>query len=226
MIEDSSPEGTSGMKRSRSRRRVKVSADGRGVVSHAGAGLLRELAAGTGLAGAVTGALLDTYRGFPLHMPGQVFADLAVAIADGAGAVTGIEVLRDRESLFGPVASMPAAWRLLDRIDGVHLGRVRAARAAARERAWEAGAAPKPGTELRIDFDATITIAHSEKQNAAATWKKTFGLLTELPGLSSRFGGRVWCGPVTVRGHDRARRAWPGLGQAAHPAGGEPSRHG
>jgi hypothetical protein len=26
-----------------------------------------------------------------------------------------------------------------------------------------------------LDFDATITIAHSEKQNAAATWKKTFG---------------------------------------------------
>jgi hypothetical protein len=37
--------------------------------------------------------------GFPLHAPGQVFADLAVAIADGADAVTGIEVLRDRESL-------------------------------------------------------------------------------------------------------------------------------
>jgi Transposase DDE domain group 1 len=175
MIEDPSPEGTSEMKRSCSQRRVKVSADGRGVVSHAGAGLLRELATETGLAGAVTGALLDTYRGFPLHMPGQVFADLAVAIADGADAVTGIEVLRDREILFGPVASMPTAWRLLDRIDGVHLGRVRTARAAARERAWEAGAAPKPGTELRIDFDATITIAHSEKQNAAATWKKTFG---------------------------------------------------
>ena len=26
-----------------------------------------------------------------------------------------------------------------------------------------------------MDFDATITIAHSEKENAAATWKKTFG---------------------------------------------------
>ncbi len=26
-----------------------------------------------------------------------------------------------------------------------------------------------------MDFDATITIAHSEKQNAAATFKKTFG---------------------------------------------------
>lgn len=162
------------MKRSGRARRVKVSADGRGVVSHAGAALLRELATETGLAGAVTGALIDTCRGVPVHAPGQVFADLAVAIADGADAVTGIEVLRDRQGLFGPVASMPTAWRLLDRIGEVHLPRVRAARAAARQRAWEAGAAPQGG-ELRIDFDATISIAHSEKQNAAATWKKTFG---------------------------------------------------
>src|SRR5262249_10698613 len=79
------------------------------------------------------------------------------------------------EALFGPVASMPAAWRLLDRIDEAHLPRVRAARAVARQRAWQAGAAPGPGGELRIDVDATITIAHSEKQNASATWKKTFG---------------------------------------------------
>src|SRR5512133_3719738 len=175
MIDSPWQEGTPEVKRSGSRARVKVSADGKGVVSHAGSALLRELATETGLAGAVSGALLDTYRGVPLHMPGQVFADLAVAIADGVDAVTGIEVLRDREGLFGPVASMPTAWRLLDRIDAVHLDRVRAARAAARERAWAAGAAPEPGTELRIDFDATISIAHSEKENAAATWKKTFG---------------------------------------------------
>jgi len=163
------------MKRSGRQRRVKVSADGRGVVSHAGAALLRELATETGLAGGVSATLLDTYRGVPLHLPGQVFADLAVAIADGADAVSGIEVLRDREGLFGPVASMPTAWRLLDRIDEPHLERLRAARAAARRQAWEAGAAPGPGGELRIDFDATISIAFSEKQNAAATWKKTFG---------------------------------------------------
>ena len=153
------------MKRSGRRHRVKVSADGNGVVSHAGCAL--PAGAGgteTGLADAVTRALLDTYRGFPVHMPGQVFADLAVAIADGADAVTGIEVLRDREALFGPVASMPTAWRLLDRIDERHLPRVRAARAVARRRAWEAGAAPGPGGELRIDFDATISIAHSENR--------------------------------------------------------------
>ena len=137
MIDNPDREGTPEVKRSGRRRRVKVSADGNGVVSHAGSALLRELATETGLAGAVTGALLDTYRRFPVHMPGQVFADLAVAIADGADAVTGIEVLRDREALFGPVASMPTAWRLLDRIDAVHLDRVRAARAVARRRAWE-----------------------------------------------------------------------------------------
>ena len=175
MIDNPGQEGTPEVKRSGRRHRVKVSADGNGVVSHAGCALLRELATETGLADAVTRALLDTYRGFPVHMPGQVFADLAVAIADGADAVTGIEVLRDREALFGPVASMPTAWRLLDRIDERHLPRVRAARAVARRRAWEAGAAPGPGGELRIDFDATISIAHSEKQDAAATWKKTFG---------------------------------------------------
>ena len=43
--------------------RVKVSADGHGVVSHAGMGMLRELADRTGLSAQVTAALADTYRG-------------------------------------------------------------------------------------------------------------------------------------------------------------------
>jgi hypothetical protein len=89
MIDSPGQEGTPEVNRSGRRSRVKVSADGNGVVSHAGCALLRELAIETGLAGAETGALLDTYRGFPVHMPGQVFADLAVAIADGVDAVTG-----------------------------------------------------------------------------------------------------------------------------------------
>ncbi len=42
--------------------RVRVSADGRGVVSHAGVGLLREMAEKIGLVQAVSGALIDTYR--------------------------------------------------------------------------------------------------------------------------------------------------------------------
>lgn len=163
------------MKRNKGVRRAVVSADGRGVVSHAGVGMLRELAALTGLSDGVTVALLDTYRGVPVHAPGRVFTDLACAIADGADCVSGIGVLGDRRDLFGSVASMPTTWRLLERIDAGHLGRVRSARAAARERAWAAGAAPKPGSGLCLDFDATITIAHSEKEDAAPTWKHTFG---------------------------------------------------
>ena len=84
------------MKSSKRLARVKVSADGHGVVSHAGVALLREVAEGTGLTGAVTRALLDTYKGFPVHAPGRVFTDLAVAVADGADAISGIAVLRDR----------------------------------------------------------------------------------------------------------------------------------
>lgn len=163
------------MKRNGSVRRVKVSADGEGVVSHAGLGMLREVAEDTGLVEALDGALADTYRGPWIHAPGRVLTDVAVAVADGADAITGIEVLGDREGIFGPVASMPTAWRVLDRVDADHLGAVRAARSLARERAWAAGAGPDLSQELAIDFDATITIAHSEKENAAATWKRTFG---------------------------------------------------
>jgi hypothetical protein len=120
-------------------------------------------------------ALADTYRGPWLHAPGQVFADLAVAVADGADAISGIGSLVDRGDLHGSVASMPTTWRLLDRVDADHLAGVRAARAAARASAWAAGAGPDLDAGLVLDFDATITIAHSEKENAAATWKRTFG---------------------------------------------------
>jgi hypothetical protein len=163
------------VKRSKRVRRVLVSADGQGVVSHAGVGLLREMAEYTGLADGITDALLDTYKGPPIHSPGRVFTDLAVAVADGADAISGISVLVDRQDLFGPVASMPTTWRVLDRVDATHLPRVQQARAQGRARAWAAGAGPDLDQELCLDFDATITIAHSEKENAAATWKKTFG---------------------------------------------------
>ena len=148
------------MKGSKRVRRVVVSADGTGVVSHAGVGLLREMAEYTGLVGGVSGALSDTYKGIAFLQPGRVFTDLAVAVADGADAISGISVLRDREELFGPVASMPTAWRVLDRVDAAHLPRVRQTRAAARARAWAAGAGPDLSQELCLDMDATITIAH------------------------------------------------------------------
>ena len=55
---------------------------------------------------------------------------------------------------------------------------IRAARAAARERAWALAGDAAPGTDgglVPVDIDATIVTAHSEKEQAAPTWKKTFG---------------------------------------------------
>jgi len=158
---------------------VKVSADGQGVVSHAGVGMLREVADLSGLSAQVTAALADTYNGPWIHAPGDVFADLAAAVADGADCVDGVgQLLGDREQLFGAVASTTTLWRLVDeRIDAAHLPAIRAARSHARARAWAAGAAPDHDGWLHLDVDATITIDHSDnKENAAATWKKTFGL--------------------------------------------------
>jgi hypothetical protein len=111
----------------------------------------------------------------PVHLPGRVLADLAVMIADGGDALAHLATLRDQDKLFGAVASDATAWRVLDRVDDEHLARLRTVRAAARERAWAAGAGPDLAAGLTIDVDATISIAHSEKENAAKTWKKTFG---------------------------------------------------
>ena len=97
--------------------RVKVSADGRGVVSHAGMGLLRELADRTRLSAQVTAVLADTYQGPWVHAPGAVFADLAAAVADGADCIDGVgQVCADRGHVFGAAASTttisrPARYR-------------------------------------------------------------------------------------------------------------------
>ena len=158
--------------------RVKVSADGHGVVSHAGMGMLRELADRTGLSAQVTAALADTYRGPWVYAPGDVFADLAAAVADGADCIDGVgQLCGDREHVLGAKASTTTMWRLVDeRIDAAHLPGVRAARAAARAAAWEAGAAPARTGWLHIDIDATLVLDHSDnKELATPTWKKSFG---------------------------------------------------
>lgn len=145
-------------------------------MSRAGAALLRELTEDTGLAAGWTSALLDTYKAAPAaHLPGRVLADLAVVIADGGDALAHLATLRDQDKLFGTVASDATAWRCVERVDEEHLDRLRAVRAKARERAWAAGAGPDLAGGLVIDIDATITIARSDKENAASTWKKTYG---------------------------------------------------
>lgn len=78
--------------------------------------------------------------------------------------------------MFGPVASDPTVFRLIDTLAAVGpkaLRAIRAARAEARERVWNV--APDASGQVIVDLDGVLVLAHSEKQNAAATWKKTFG---------------------------------------------------
>src|SRR5271166_4228501 len=98
--------------------------------------MLREVADLTGLSSQVTAALADTYGGPWTRAPGDVFADLAAALADGADCVDGVgQLWGDREHVFGPAGSTTTLWRLVDeRIDATRLPRIRAARAHARAR--------------------------------------------------------------------------------------------
>ena len=70
----------------------------------------------------------------------------------------------------------------------IRLDLLRAARAKARERAWAAGAGPDLSKELWLHFDATLLTAHSDKENAAPTWKKGYRLppAAVLPGPPGR----------------------------------------
>jgi hypothetical protein len=169
------------------RPKITISADGTGVVSHAGSRLLADLADRSTLSGELSQVLAPLRRPRAVHDPGRVLVDLAVAVAAGAECISDIAVLADQAALFGPVASDSTCWRLLDQLDDHQLGQVAAARAAAREVVWAqraeiTGAAFPPARAagqtlpgLVLDVDASIVICHSEKESAAATFKHTFG---------------------------------------------------
>ena len=119
-----------------------MSADGTGLVSQAGAVLLWRDAAGDGLGRGLSAALARWRAPRAVHDPGKIIADLAVAVALGGDCLADIAVLRAEPELFGPVASDPVVSRLVATLaaDAPRaLKAIRAARAAARERAWDAG---------------------------------------------------------------------------------------
>jgi hypothetical protein len=153
--------------------RIEISTDGTGLVSRAGVALLRELTISTGLGTGWSEALLDTYKGLPVHLPGRVLADLAVMIADGGDALARLATLRDQDELFGPVASDATAWRVLDRVDDEHLTRLRQVRASARERAWAAGAArtgPTTSATRWLPSSSSWPWAMTSRSSSVARW--------------------------------------------------------
>ena len=145
------------------------------LVSHAGVGLLAELADRVGLTAALERFAARSRGRARRHEPARVLRDLIVMLADGGDCLSDLRLLAGR--LLGPVASVPTAWRVIERLaqageDG--LAGLRAARAQVCARAWQAGAA-LAGRWI-LDVDATLVDAHTDrKQGAAGSYKHTFG---------------------------------------------------
>jgi hypothetical protein len=145
-----------------------VRADGTGLSSRAGTALLALVAQRIGLTDGLSGALAGTRERRSGHDPGRVLSDLAVMAADGGRCVSDLQALAGQPALFGDVASVSTARRVLLSLGDDELAKIRQARALARARAWKAGAAPE---RVILDFDATPITAHSEKEHATGHYR-------------------------------------------------------
>ena len=149
------------------RPKMRVSADGAGIISQSGAVLLTKVLNVTGLDRQLSAGLQRWQAPRAVHDPGKVIADLAVAVALGGDCLADIAVLRSQPGLSGPVASDPVVSRLIARLaaDALRaLKAIRAVRAAARERAWALAGDASPGADgklVTVDIDATVVTAHS-----------------------------------------------------------------
>ena len=152
---------------------LKVTADGKGLVGHAGAVLLRKAADQVGLTGLLSGALKEK-RTSPLFDRGIALVSMAAAITLGATSMSDIGLLAHLAPLFGAPPSGPTIRRALDLAGSPRmLDRVARARAKARARAWELIAAAGTGFPwlavagkvlegwIVIDMDATLVTARS-----------------------------------------------------------------
>ncbi len=153
---------------------VEVTADGASLVSHAGTALLAEVADKLGLTRALSKRLAGITQRRRGHDPGAVIVAVAVMLADGGECVSDLGAVRERDALFGAVASDSTAFRTIDRIasEPGMIDALRSAHAQARARFWELSGAPG---RLTIDVDATLIAAHSEKEQAAGNYKHGYG---------------------------------------------------
>lgn len=160
--------------------RVRVQDDGRQVVSQAGSVLLVETVRRTGLDQAVSSVLAPWRKPRAVHDPGKVLLDVAVAVALSGDCLADVAMLRAEPAVFGPVASDPTVSRLIDALAASvekALQAIRSARSEVRDRVWSLAGenAPDPDAQVTVDLDGVLVIAHSDKEDAAATWKKTYG---------------------------------------------------
>ena len=160
--------------------RVRIEGGGRAVVSQAGGVLLVETVRKAGLDTAISAGLAPWRKARAVHDPGKILLDVALAVALGGDCLADVAMLRAEPAVFGPVASDPTVSRLIDTLAAPGekaLRAIRAARAEVRRRVWRLAdrEAPDAGGTVTVDLDGVLVIAHSDKEDAALTWKRTYG---------------------------------------------------
>lgn len=136
----------------------------------------------SGLNQAISTALTPWRKLRAVHDPGKILLDVALAVALGGDCLADVGMLRAEPAAFGAVASDPTVSRLIDALataGPTALNAIRTARAQAREHVWKLAGPSAPGADadgqVIVDIDGVLVLAHSEKQDATATWKKSFG---------------------------------------------------
>ena len=204
------------MQATTTRPKVTATADGEGVVSHAGSRLLADVADRTTLTGELAEALVGVRKPRARHDPGRVLVDMAVAVADGARRSPTSRCWPIRPRCSGRWRRTRRAGGCWTRLDDRAAGRGRRG-AGARPGRCRGRSAPRltgsrsrrrgrPARELPglvIDLDASIVVL-SQREGAG---RADVLLLTELPEAVGRVAGhRAGSGGATFRGHDRRDR--------------------
>ena len=150
------------------------------LISSSGGALLRATVRVSRLGRELSVALAPWRSGRAVHDPAKVLLDLATAVALGGDCLADIALVRAQPQLFGVVASDPTVSRLITTLAGdvdAATAAIRTARAAAREWVWShrRPVGGQVGDQVIIDLDATLVGAHSEKEQAAPTFKRGYG---------------------------------------------------
>jgi len=175
------------VKRRRLYPRSRVDSRGASAVSQAGGVLLVETVRAAGLDEGLSRALAPWGKPGSVHDPAKVLLDLAVAVALGGDCLADAATVRSEPAVFGRVASDATISRTIAglardaRTADRALAAVDGARAAARARVWRLAERRAPDHEvtvagpLVIDIDGVLVTAHSDKEQAAPTFKRGYG---------------------------------------------------
>jgi Transposase DDE domain group 1 len=164
--------------------RLRVDTSPTAAIGQAGGVLLTRTVTATGLDRSLSVALVRWRKPLAVHDPGKIITDLALSLALGGDCLADLAVLRAEPGVYGRVASDPTVSRAITALASdvpAALKAIDTARAAAREQAWRLAGehAPDHGSDAKlpliIDLDATLVTSHSEKENAAPTFKRGFG---------------------------------------------------